>query len=331
VAPISLASDPVGTGGRIAIFRALPGLGDLLCVVPALRALRARRPDVQVTYIALPGTRPLVERFDRYVDDVIDFPGFPGLPEQTPNLAAIPTFIRDAQARRFDLAIQLHGSGSISNVVVGLLGARRIAGHVPAGTQPPERGAFLPWVEHCSEIRRSLRLMAHLGWASDDEHLEFDIAPGTVAPAIPDPYVVVHPGASTASRRWSAAGFRDVADRLSREGHRIVLTGSKDEIARNAEIARSLAEAPIDLTGRTTLDELAATLRGARLLVSNDTGVAHLAVALEVPSIVVFTASDIARWSPLDTSTHRPVPGSARRVIAEALRSLAQPAVRHAA
>ena len=88
---------------------------------------------------------------------------------------------------------------------------------------------------------------------------------------------------------------------------------------------------PQDLTGRTTLDELAVTLRGARLLLANDTGVAHLADALGVPSVVVFTGSSQVRWQSLDPVRHRVAPGSARRVIREARRLLAETTVRRAA
>lgn len=323
--------DVVPNGGRVAILRALPGMGDLLCAVPALRALRRARPDVQVTYIGLASTEPLVRRFSGYVDDFLAFPGFPGLPEQRPDLRAIPRFIDAAQDRRFDLAIQLHGSGQVTNAIAGLLGARRIAGHHVAIDPPPDRSLFLPWIERCSEVRRGLRLMAHLGWASDDERLEFSISPGTEAPVPDVPYVVIHPGASTPSRRWSASGFLDVANALASRGYPIVLTGTEGERARNRRIAEAMARAPIDLTGRTSVDVLAETVRRSSLLVSNDTGVAHLAVALRTPSVVVFTGSDPARWSPLDPSRHRAVPGSARRVLAEARRMLTDASVANAA
>jgi ADP-heptose:LPS heptosyltransferase len=308
--------------GRIAIFRALPGLGDLVCATPALRALRLARPDVEITLIGLERTRPLVERYRHLIDDFLPFPGFPGLPEQRLDPAALPPFLIAAQRRRFDLAIQLHGSGSIANLVVGLLGARRTAGHVPPGAARPDPETFLPWIEDASEVRRSLRLMALLGWPSSDERLDFRIAPDTAIPPVPAPYVVVHPGASVPSRRWAAGGFVDVANALAADGYHVVLTGSVDEQGHNAQVAHGITTAVTNLTGRTSLDELGAVVRGARLLLANDTGVAHLADALGVPSVVVFTGSNASRWSPLDATRHRAVPGSARRVLREARRLL---------
>ena len=65
----------------VVLLRALPGLGDLLCAVPALRALRAALPDADITLFALPAARRVLMRTAGYVDELIDFPGWPGLAE----------------------------------------------------------------------------------------------------------------------------------------------------------------------------------------------------------------------------------------------------------
>ena len=321
----------VPPGGGVAVLRALPGLGDLLSVVPALRAVRTSRPDVEVTYIGLPETAPLVRRFSRYVDRFLPFPGFPGLPDRRPDVRRLPGFLAQVHSFRFDLAIQLQGSGELTNNVAALLGARRIAGHYRGSGPPCDAALFLPWSDACSEVRRALRLMAHLGCPADDEDLEFPIARGAAAEltALPHlasiagrPYVVLHPGAAAADRRWRVDGFAEVGDRLAEAGYAVVLTGSAVERPITHELGGLMRNPVVDLAGRTSLDALAVLLSGASILICNDTGVSHLAAALRIPSVIVFRSTDPARWAPLDRVRHRPAQGSVRHVLAEARRLL---------
>src|SRR5215208_4205215 len=99
---------------NIVIIRALQ-LGDLLCSVPAFRALRAALPEARVTLVGLPWADVFVKRFSHYLDDFIALPGWPGLPESEPQIEKIPGFLQTVQNRRFDLALQMQGSGGITN------------------------------------------------------------------------------------------------------------------------------------------------------------------------------------------------------------------------
>ncbi|HET7830186.1 MAG TPA: glycosyltransferase family 9 protein [Candidatus Limnocylindrales bacterium] len=323
-------------GGSVLLFRALPGVGDLLCAVPAMRAIRSHRPDVHVTLVTLPGTAPLASRFTRYLDEVVEFPGFPGLPDRRPDVRAIPSFLAAMHERRADLAIQLHGIGDRTNDIVGLFGARRTAGFYPRGTPPPEPARYLPWREAEHEIHRWLRLLGHLGLPSDDARLELPLVADAEAQAdavLDDALgghpavrlVVVHPGASIAVRRWSPHGFSTVVDRLVAAGSTVVLTGTSRERP-ITQLVRSMTANPdavADLAGRTSLDALAAIVRRADLVVTNDTGVSHVAAAMATPSVVVFTDTDPVRWAPLDASLHHAIGGgSTRRVAEEAVRML---------
>src|SRR4051812_23076246 len=99
---------------RIAVIRALH-LGDMLCAVPALRALRASFPVAHITLIGLPWVRELAALLPRFIDAVDEFPGFPGIPERPFDARRTCAFIARAQEQQFDLVIQLHGSGSHIN------------------------------------------------------------------------------------------------------------------------------------------------------------------------------------------------------------------------
>lgn len=299
---------------RVVIVRALPGLGDLLCIVPALRALRVALPGAEVCLLGLPWARGFAQRFGRYLDGFLEFPGYPGIPERSFEVRRLPAFLAKALGRRFDLAIQMHGSGQSSNAFTMLLGARYTAGFYLPGNYCPDERLFLPFDEREAEVRRYLRLMELLGFPSRGEELEFPLADADfeALEAIPaarelraGQYVCIHPGAKDAARRWPPERFAMLADSLARQGLRVAITGTAGEHDLAEAVARSMSEKATNLAGCTGLGALGALLAGARLLVCNDTGVSHLAAALRTPSVVIFTGSDPERWAPLDRQRHR--------------------------
>jgi ADP-heptose:LPS heptosyltransferase len=296
---------------RIAVFRALQ-LGDMLCVVPALRALRAAAPQARITLVGLPWAQSFVKRFSKYVDDLLVFPGFPGFPERQIDLAAIPRFIEEAQRCDFDLAIQMHGSGKLSNSVAMLLGAKQAAGFHECGNYCPDPPYFVEWDEREHEVLRYLRLMESLGIARQGEALEFPLFEADYAslrrgydrlPA-PGTYVCVHPGARLPSRRWLPQRFAEVADRLADSGLQVVLTGSEEERGIVQAVMQAMRAPALDLCGKTDLGGLAALIAQARMVVCNDTGISHVAAAVATPSVIVCCGSDPVRWAPLDSARH---------------------------
>jgi ADP-heptose:LPS heptosyltransferase len=286
-------------------------LGDLLCAVPALRAFRRAFPDAEITLFGLPWSSSFALRFPHLVDGFLAVPGFPGLPEGDPDPAALARVVGEARRRRFDLAVQLHGSGRVSNALASRLGARRLAGFHPGGSPAPDPALFVAWPEEGHEIHRLLRLPEGLGLRLDGDRLEFPLGEADAAelarsaPGLePGGYAVVHPGARSA-RRWAAARFAEVADALAVRGLEICLSGSDEERRVTAAVARAMRTRPRDLAGRTSLGALGALVAGARIVVANDTGISHVAAALGTPSVVVATTSEPARWAPLDRDRHR--------------------------
>jgi acetyl esterase/lipase len=129
----------------VMIFRALQ-LGDMLCAVPALRALRRAWPDAHVALVGLPWASEFADRYDQYIDEFIAFAGHPDLPELTATRVEVEAFAAMMRGRAFDLAVQMHGAGSITNPIVASFGARdpELRGAAPKVTAALRRAG----VEH---------------------------------------------------------------------------------------------------------------------------------------------------------------------------------------
>lgn len=297
---------------RVLVFRALQ-LGDLLCAVPALRALRQTLPKAHIALLSLPWACDFVRRYATYLDEFIEFPGFPGLPERTPDLAQFPEFLRAMQRRRFDLTIQMHGSGGIVNNLLALFAAKHNAGYCESSDACSDTRRFLVYPHSGHEVHRHLQLVNFLGAPGRDDALEFPLycRDFEELSRLPEAarlrggqYVCLHAGARYLTRRWPIVRLAAVGDHFARQGLAVVLTGSQAERELTAELASCMQTRAIDLAGRTSLGAAAALVSGARIVITNDTGMSHLSAAVGVPSVVVVLSSDAARWAPLDAQLH---------------------------
>ena len=300
---------------RIAVFRALQ-LGDLVQSVPALRALRAGFSGAEITLIGLPWASSFARRFQRYIDRFVEFAGFPGINELEYVPERTNRCMREQRAYGYDLAIQMHGSGPASNRFVSSLGARVTAGYF-TGADREELAIAAPYPHDQPEVHRNLRLARLLGCTELDARLEFPVylsdhteAAGLIRafPGASRPWIGLHAGARPPSRRWPISYFAAVGDELARRFNaQIILTGSPDERTIAQSLEGQMRARPVNLVGKTSLGGLAALIEMLDLFVSNDTGPAHIAYALDTPSITIFGPADYRRWAPLHQQRHRVV------------------------
>jgi ADP-heptose:LPS heptosyltransferase len=266
----------------ILVLRAL-GVGDLVTAVPALRGLTT----------AFYG-EPLALAAPRWLTPLIDLIG--GVGRVLPTDGLTPHRWDVAPPR---LAVNLHGRGPESHRLLRAAAPERLwafanpdAGHLDGPG----------WIDEEHEVHRWCRLLRHYGVATDETDLAL------AAPELPVPHgvTIIHPGAKSPARRWPPDRFAAVARQLRAAGHRVVVTGSAAEQDLRVRVAEraGLTAAGLPVTG---LAELAALVAHARLVVSGDTGIAHLATAYGTPSVTLFGPMSPRRWGPPPRPYHRAI------------------------
>ncbi len=297
---------------RVAIVRALR-IGDVICATPAFRSLKQALPDAEITLIGLPFVRELVAR-SPHLDHFVEFPGFPGMAEQFFDARRTTRFFKEMQAHAFDLAIQMHGSGVYSNPFTLLLGAGATAGFVRPGDSAGRLDAALPFPEGGHEVRRPLVLATFLGAPNHNEATEFPLLMKDHREAeellnrADFPLIGLHPAARDATKRWALDRFAKAGIELQKNhGGTVVVLGGRDEPPLAQTVADMVGEKCLNLAGKTNLGVLGAVIARLAVLVTNDSGPAHVAYALRTPTVTIFGGTDPSVWGPPAGSEFRVV------------------------
>jgi ADP-heptose:LPS heptosyltransferase len=265
----------------VLILRAI-GLGDFLTAVPAYRGLRERFPDATIA-LAAPGVFEPLARLTGAIDRQLPVNGLGDLTANSESTMMPPP----------DLAVNLHGAGPESIKDLLATGARRLLTYrhprYPSISGPE-------WAEDVHEVERWTRLLNFAGIPADPTALW--LAKPAQEPVVASA-VIIHPGASARARCWPVDRFAAVAQGLAVAGHQVVITGSAAELTRCLAVAHiaGLGEQCV-LAGTLDLGGLAALVAAARLVISGDTGIAHLASAYATPSVILFGPTSPERWGP---------------------------------
>jgi hypothetical protein len=267
-----------------------------------LRGLRRAYPGHRVVLAGPAGLEPLA-RLTGAVDGVLD----------TEPLGRVPGWPPE-------LAVNLHDAGGPSTEPLRVVGAGQIWAY-----GEPDAPIWDP-AEH--EVARWCRLLAEHDVPCDPDALDLR-TPDDEPPAAG--LTVIHPGADP-DRRWPASRWAAVAEQLHAAGHQVVVTGGTEDqdLARAVVVGSGLPERA-NLAGRLSLDELAALVAYARLVLCADGGLAHLATAYRTPSVVLFSSRSPDQWGPPpDRPQHRVLTagsGDPRDIgVAEILDAVAAPA-----
>ncbi len=271
----------------------LSALGDVVCSLPAAGALKAGHPGCRVVWVCDPRFAA-IPRLCRHVDEVIE--ARPGLsPKTWPRIEG-----------EFEAALDLQGLAKSALIVWRCRAARKLGYHWQREGAWMASQAVLPdpssWhiVDQYVDVARAAGGIAHQA----DFGLEAPEAP-TVAQMLNEagvrqPFVVLNPGAAWATKRWPPTHAGSLIDLLADQGVSTVLIGGRsqaDRASARSVLAESRAGAA-DLCGRTSLEELVALLAACSAHVGGDTGSTHIAAALGVPAIGLYSITRPRRSCP---------------------------------
>lgn len=277
-------------------------MGDLLMSLPAVRQIRSAFPEAKVTLLIRQELEPLLEGHPD-VDRILLWD-----PGQGP--AAAVRWGRRLRRERFDCALILnpsklfHAASFLAGIPVRA-GYRRKWGFLLNRSIPDTKQKRAG-----HEADYNLEPLSLLGIRPSEPVLELPVRPELDAQALrlmeshgirplPRP-VAIHPWTSNPAKSWPLESFLEVAGGLSRSGRPVLLIGEPSPV--RGELDELRANGVVDLTGKVPLRILPALLRRCGLLISNDSGPAHVAAAVGTPTVVVAPREHEAvlrRWKPL--------------------------------
>jgi lipopolysaccharide heptosyltransferase II len=265
------------------LFITLSNIGDAILTLPVLDALIEKFPHAGITVIAGPRPKEIFENNPR-IDKVIVFNKAVPLKEKI-------KLFRNLEKEGFDMVIDLRNS---------LFGAL-----LPARYKTSPFKAFPPSISHMKD--RHLFCAGMSGQVSerkglyisrqDEEYVNNILKQNNIKPA--EKILVISAGARSHIKRWPKEKYLGLVSLLIKElGFRIVLAGDREDAPINRYIADNLQYPVTDLTAKTNVSQLAALLKKAEMVITNDSAVLHLASYLNRPVVAIFGPTDETKYGP---------------------------------
>ena len=290
-------------------------LGDMLCAVPLLRALRLRYPASRITLMASPvNYEPM--KWSRFVDEVVNFDKREFMGKEGGSLLRFPGYALGMRKRGFDVAVVPSTvSASFTSDLLAFLSGAPI--RVGAGSIQgvPNHSRFLfthtreldwrgrneyhqvlrnmdIWPGEIDEGKRDLSIEITLREDELEEGKSFMTSLSHGAPHV----IVYHPGAGKIPNRWPAERFARLADALSVSAFTVITSGPMDEGPVGAMV--KALHTPYELIANQPIRAVASAIHYADLLVSNDTGIMHVGAAVGTPVLSLFGPTEPGEWAP---------------------------------
>lgn len=272
-------------------------IGDVLFSTPAIRALRKHYPGAHIACMVVPRCREVLELNPNINELIIyDEKGEYG------GLTGKMRLISALKARSFDTVYLFHRSLT-RTLMVALSGIKE-----RVGIDNPKRGFLLtkridPQPSDIHKVEQFLNIVKATGVPDDGKDMEVRLSKSDEAFAksflnsqgIKEGahFVILNPGGNWDLKRWPAENFAGLGDRLQKKyGMPVILTGAGKDVGLADKIAGMMDKKPVIAAGTTSLRQLAAIMKRAALVVSNDSGPMHIAVSQGVKTIAIFGPTD---------------------------------------
>ncbi len=283
---------------RVLVVR-LRSIGDTVLATPSLIALRRFLPDAQIDILLEDWVAPLLNDFDA-VDNVISF--------KRNDLKSRLQTAKTIRANKYDVAFNLHG-GTTATFFVRASGAKYRVGfrsyqynflYTHLAPSPLEF-----WQkDHAHSAEQQLSLLGFVGVPVEDKpKSKLTVTPSalhSIESRIQNPkskIALLHPVAAFDTKQWATENFARVAEFLHEKDFQIVAVATKKEREVLNQLV-NLSKTPIQIFDDLTLSEITALASRASIFIGNDSGIAHVASAVEVPSVVIFGSSNRDHWRP---------------------------------
>jgi len=291
----------------------IANLGDTICALPAMHAVRMAYPDAKLTLVTSPGKRGMPGAREllagaSWLDDLVVY-----YSDEIASLRQRLALVKRLRERRFDVWMELPNDLATLPVLLRNMLLARLSGArwgygwrlstVRWGARAQSESKVFP-----NEVDRLLGVVESSGvraqparfplplngeHASGVDSLLHDSVPG--APLL----VAIAPGAKRSTNRWPVERFTEVAQALSRQGFFVLLLGGDGDKQACERIAGETAGRALNLAGQLSVLESCEVLRRCAFLVCNDSGAQHMAAAVSTPCIAVFSVRDMpGKWRP---------------------------------
>ena len=284
-------------------------LGDIVLALPALRALRLSFPEAKISWLIRPEFAPLLENHP-HLDEIITFDRkLLGKAWFHPRaFGALMSLISKLRRSNFDVIFDFQGLFRTASLAwlsgcktrFGMANAREFATffYTHKVTQEIEDIHMTDFYLKIIQAAGASDFGVEFGFPQNPE-VKDSVDKLLTGHGIQDNYAVLIPGSAHQDKCWPPERFAQLAEKISSQYNlSIVATGSASEAGIVEKVKEKTDVTIMSLAGQTSLSQLVALLKRARLIVSNDTGPGHIAAALGVPLVIMFGRANPIRLHP---------------------------------